>query len=41
MEARLRAYGVRVVDCWGCIITSNLAEFEEELMNKPNRMRQS
>jgi hypothetical protein len=41
LEEKLRARGVRVVDCWGCIITSSLSEFEEVLMNKPLPMRQS
>ena len=40
-ESELRARGVRVVDCWGCLLTPTLADFEEELMNVPARMRQS
>ena len=41
IEDELRRRGVRVVDCWGCIITSSLADFEDELMNKPVGVRQS
>lgn len=41
LEDELRRRGVRVVDGWGCIITPTLADFEEELMNKPIRVRQS
>ena len=41
LEDELRQRGVRVVDGWGCIIAPMLADFEEELMNKPIRVRQS
>lgn len=41
LEGELRFYGVRVVDCWGCIIAPTLADFEDELLNEPRGMRQS
>jgi hypothetical protein len=41
VEGQLRERGVRIVDGWGCIIAPTLADFEEELANKPVRMRQS
>ena len=41
IEDELRRRGVRVVDCWGCIIAPTLADFENEMMNKPVRVRQS
>ena len=41
IEHELRRRGVRVVDCWGAIISPTLADFEEELDREPVRMRQS
>jgi hypothetical protein len=41
VEDELRRHGVRVVDCWGCIIAPTLEDFESELMNGPIRVRQS
>ena len=41
VENELREHGVRVVDCWGCIIAPTLLDFEEELAREPVRMRQS
>jgi hypothetical protein len=40
-ELRLRENGVRIVDCWGAIITPTLADFEEELAHGPDPVRQS
>jgi hypothetical protein len=40
-EVMLRAWGVRVVDCWGCLLTPTLAEFEEALDQEPVPVRQS
>jgi hypothetical protein len=41
VEDSLRAYGVRVVDCWGALITPTLADFEDELARSPGHVRQS
>lgn len=41
VETELRQRGVRIVDCWGCILAPSLEQFEAELMNKPVRLRQS
>lgn len=41
VETELRDRGVRIVDCWGCILAPSLEHFEAELMNKPVRLRQS
>jgi hypothetical protein len=41
VETELRSRGVRVVDCWGAIISPTLADFEAELANEPVRLRQS
>lgn len=41
VEGELRWRGVRVVDCWGCIIAPTLLDFEDELAKEPVRMRQS
>jgi hypothetical protein len=41
IETHLRQRGVRVVDCWGAIISPTLADFEEELDREPVRVRQS
>ena len=41
IENELRRRGVRIVDCWGAIITPTLADFEDELANEPVRLRQS
>jgi hypothetical protein len=41
LELRLRRRGVRVVDCWGAIISATLADFEDELAREPTRVRQS
>jgi hypothetical protein len=41
IEDELRRRGVRVVDCWGAIISPTLADFQEELDREPVRMRQS
>jgi hypothetical protein len=40
-EAMLRDSGVRVVDCWGCLLTPTLADFEEALDQEPTSVRQS
>src|SRR5258706_14374552 len=40
-EALLRAHGVRVVDCWGSLITPTLADFEDALARGPAPVRQS
>ena len=40
-ELKLRWMGVRVVDCWGCLLTPTLADFEEALDLEPLRVRQS
>ena len=40
-ERRFRWMGVRVVDCWGCLLTPTLADFEEALDLEPVRVRQS
>lgn len=41
IENELRRRRVRVVDCWGAIISPTLADFEEELGREPVRVRQS
>ena len=41
IEDELRRRGVRVVDCWGAIISPTLADFEEELDRESVRVRQS
>lgn len=41
LEAVLRAAGVRIVDCWGALITPTLGDFEEALDLEPVRVRQS
>ena len=41
IEDELRRRGVRVVDCWGAIISPTLADFEAELDREPVRVRQS
>jgi len=41
IEHELRNRGVRIVDCWGAIITSSLEDFEHELLRSPRRVRQS
>ena len=41
LEDELRRRGVRVVDCWGSIISPTLADFEDELDREPVRVRQS
>jgi hypothetical protein len=41
VEAMLRARGVRVVDCWGCLLTPTLADFEDVLDQEPVSVRQS
>jgi hypothetical protein len=41
IEEELRRRGVRVVDCWGAIISPTLADFEGELDREPVRVRQS
>jgi hypothetical protein len=41
IEDVLRARGVRVVDCWGAMITPTIADFEHELERGPGHMRQS
>jgi hypothetical protein len=40
-ESAMRDHGVRVVDCWGAILTRTLAEFEEALDQEPVSVRQS
>ena len=41
IEDELRRRGVRVVDCWGAIISPTLADFEMELDREPALVRQS
>lgn len=41
VEDELRRRGVRVVDCWGAMITPTLEDFEAELARDPASMRQS
>jgi hypothetical protein len=41
IEDELRRRGVRVVDCWGAIVSPTLADFEQELNREPSRVRQS
>jgi hypothetical protein len=41
IEDELRRRGVRIVDCWGAIITPSLADVERELSKRPVRLRQS
>jgi hypothetical protein len=41
VEDELRRRGVRIVDCYGAIISPTLADFEDELANEPVRLRQS
>jgi hypothetical protein len=41
VEDRLRANGVRIVDCSGAILAPTLWDFEEELDREPVRVRQS
>ena len=41
VEHWLRASGIRVVDCWGAILSPTLLDFEEELDREPVRVRQS
>jgi hypothetical protein len=41
IEDELRRRGVRIVDCYGAIISPTLADFEMELANEPIRLRQS
>lgn len=41
IEDELRRRGVRVVDCWGAIISPTLADFEQELDRERIRVRQS
>lgn len=40
-ESQLREKGVRIVDCWGALITPTLADFEAELAQDPGPVRQS
>lgn len=40
-ESELRLHGVRIVDCWGCLLTPTLEDFEQALDQEPARMRQS
>lgn len=40
-EHRLRWMGVRIVDCWGCLLTPTLADFEDALNQEPMAVRQS
>lgn len=35
LEMRLRVSGVRTVDCWGCLLTPTLADFQEALDQEP------
>ena len=41
LEGRLRGRGVRIVDCWGAMITPTLADFERALAEGPRSVRQS
>lgn len=41
LEDRIRQRGVRIVDCWGAIVSPTLADFEAELANEPTPVRQS
>jgi hypothetical protein len=40
LEAVLRGRGVRVVDCWGAMITPTLSDFERALAEGPGPVRQ-
>jgi hypothetical protein len=40
-ESQLRAKGVRIVDCWGALITPTFADVEAELAQHPGSVRQS
>jgi hypothetical protein len=41
VEDELRRRGVRIVDCWGAIISPSLADLERELARGSGPMRQS
>jgi hypothetical protein len=41
VEDELRRRGVRIVDCWGAIISPSLSDLERELARRPSPMRQS
>jgi hypothetical protein len=41
VESEFRGHGLRIVDCWGAIISPTLADFEDELDREPLRVRQS
>jgi hypothetical protein len=41
IESTLRARGVRIVDCWGCLLTPSLTDFESALDQEPTSVRQS
>lgn len=41
LERDLRARGVRVVDCWGALLTPTLDDFQAALALEPSRLRQS
>lgn len=41
LEELLRSHGVRVVDCWGAMITPTFADFEAELSRRSGDVRQS
>jgi hypothetical protein len=41
LETILRGAGVRIVDCWGALITPTLADFEDALDQEPVTVRQS
>jgi hypothetical protein len=41
LESKLRERGVRVVDCWGAMITPTLSDFERALAEHPAPVRQS
>jgi len=41
LEAVLRRRGVRVVDCWGAMITPTISDFERALAEGPGLVRQS
>ena len=41
LEGMLRERGVRIVDCWGAIITPTLVDFERALAEGPGAVRQS
>jgi hypothetical protein len=41
VEEAMRSRGVRIVDCWGCLLTPTLEDFENALGQEPPNVRQS